>query len=261
LEELLVSIVTPSYNQAEFIEKTIQSVLNQSYKNIEYIIVDGKSTDNTKDILKRYKDYLDFNIKIIEEKDTGQSNAINKGFKIANGTLVGWINSDDILKPDCVSNIVDSYLKNKDATVFYGDIDLINEDGEYINTLKAKDISYNSLLYKNPDVYQPGSFYNNAKTKEVGYVDESIHFTMDYDLWLRLLKNSRAVRIPKVLAEFRLQPNSKTMGTGNWKKFWNNIYSVRREKHGVKFISTMDFYFIKWFVKTTYSKLFNKLGK
>jgi glycosyltransferase involved in cell wall biosynthesis len=247
MDRPLVSIITPSYNQGQFIEATIKSVINQTYKNIEYIIVDGKSNDSTVDILEKYKELP--NTKIIIEKDKGQSDAINKGFKLANGVLVGWINSDDVLKLDCVENIVNGYIKNKEASIFYGDIEHINEQGEFLCRVGLKQISYESLLNVNPDVVQPGSFYNNQYVKEVGYLDENIHFAMDYDLWLRLLKKGKAVKLNEILAEFRLQANSKTVGSGNWKKFWKDIFNVRKTKHKPKVFSKLNIYFITWMIK------------
>ena len=115
-QNLRVSIVTPSYNQGQFIEETILSVLNQSYKNIQYILVDGGSTDNTMEIVNKYKGEIDV---IIHEKDKGQSDAINKGFKLSDGVLVGWINSDDILYPDCIEKIVDLFRSNPDGSIYY----------------------------------------------------------------------------------------------------------------------------------------------
>lgn len=253
MKEPLVSVITPSYNQGIFITETIESVINQTYKNIEYIIVDGASTDNTKEILDKYKDVE--NIKILIEKDNGQSDAINKGFKLAHGEIVGWINSDDILKQDCVENIVNMYNANKDAAIFYGDIDFIDENSNFIKTLKAIDITYNSLLNKNPDVFQPGSFYNREYVEKVGYLDDKIHFTMDYDLWLRLLKLGKAINLHKTLSGFRLQLNSKTMSSGNWKKFWGDIFNIRKTKHNTKFISRMHLYFLKWLFSVSIDKI------
>src|ERR1035437_8370385 len=113
----LITIVTPSFNQGQFIEETILSVLNQTYKNIQYIIVDGGSTDQTMDVVNKYKDKIDI---IINEKDDGQTDAINKGFKLAKGELVGWINSDDMLYPECVEKIVELYIEKPDGAIYYG---------------------------------------------------------------------------------------------------------------------------------------------
>ncbi len=245
-ENPLITIVTPSYNQGKYIEETIQSVLNQTYKNIEYIIIDGCSNDETEDILKKYREYK--NIKIIIEKDNGQTEAINKGFKMAKGELIGWINSDDILKYDCVENIVEAYKLNQDATVFYGYIDFIDEQSNKCYTKKIGDLEYNYLLNVNPDINQQGSFYLAKRVKEINYLDEKINFTMDYDLWLRLLKNNNGVNLHKIVGEFRIQYQSKTMTNGNAIKFWKDIFNIRKEKHynQCKRISRIQFRFIRW---------------
>ena len=112
----MVTIVTPSFNQGQFIEETILSVLNQSYENIQYILVDGDSSDKTMDVVNKYRDRIDI---IIHEKDKGQSDAINKGFRLAKGELVGWINSDDILYPDCLEKIVELYNNKPEGAIFY----------------------------------------------------------------------------------------------------------------------------------------------
>src|SRR3569833_380141 len=133
-----VSIVTPSYNQGQFIEKTIISVLNQTYSNIEYIIIDGGSTDNTMEVVNKYKDRIDI---VIHEKDKGQSDAINKGFRLATCELVGWINSDDILFPDCVEKIVQLVNEHPDVSIYYpATIDLIN--GQVSPSGKVKKLIY-----------------------------------------------------------------------------------------------------------------------
>jgi glycosyltransferase involved in cell wall biosynthesis len=253
MEKPLVSIITPSYNQGEFIEDTIRSVINQTYTNIEYIIMDAKSTDSTIKILEKYKDKS--NIKIVIEKDKGQSDAINKGFKLASGEIIGWINSDDVLKLDCVENIVNAFNNNKAAAIVYGDIEHIDEQGNFIKRVIPRELTYDSLLNVHPDVVQPGSFYKGDYVREVGYLDENIHFAMDYDLWLRLLKKGKAIRLNAVLAEFRLQSNSKTVGSGNWKKFWRDIFDVRKSKHKPKLISRLNFYFIIWMFKAALYKV------
>ena len=183
--EPLITIVTPSYNQGQFIEATIQSVLNQTYKNIQYILVDGGSTDNTMAVVEKYRDQIDI---IIHEKDKGQSDAINKGFKLAKGELVGWINSDDILYPDCAEIIAKLYSKNPEGVIFYGSIiDRINEKGDLIFKRTSIIPDKKHLLDVNYDVVQQGSFYNTKAVKKVDYINENIYYCMDLDLWLRLL--------------------------------------------------------------------------
>ncbi len=183
----LITIVTPSYNQGQFIEETILSVLNQTYKNIQYIVVDGGSTDNTMEVVNKYRDKIDI---IIHEKDKGQTDAINKGFKLAKGELVGWINSDDILYMECVEKIVKVYKNKPEGVVFYNCFnDRIDKDSNKIVTYKKIIPNRNYLLNKNYDVIQQASFYRIDIVKKINYLDESIYYCMDLDLWLRLLKH------------------------------------------------------------------------
>ena len=183
-DDILVTIVTPSYNQGQFIEDTIKSVLNQTYKNIQYIVVDGASSDNTMEVVERYRDKIDI---IISERDKGQTDAINKGFRLAKGELVGWINSDDMLLPYCVEEIVKLYKQNPDGAIFYGSkIDMIDSKNShlkyYINNMQNRE----RILRRNYDVSQPGSFYRKDILEKVNYLDESIHYCMDLDLFLKL---------------------------------------------------------------------------
>jgi glycosyltransferase involved in cell wall biosynthesis len=225
-----VSIITPSYNQGAFIEETITSVLNQTYKNIEYILVDGGSTDNTMEIVNKYRDKIDI---VISEKDQGQADAINKGFKLSTGILVGWINSDDILYPDCVEKIVELYRRKPDGAIYYHSFNnMINRQGEIIKTYQHIIPDRMHLLKKNYSVIQQGSFYNLELVRKVGYLDISNYYCMDLDLWLYLLKEG-----PIYCTEdaphcgFRIYAETKT-GAGR-EKFLANIYKVLR-KHGAK---------------------------
>lgn len=244
MDNIKVSIITPSYNQGEYIEETINSVLNQSYKNIEYIIQDSCSNDKTAQILEKYKDFP--NIKIYIEKDNGQSDAINRGFKKATGVLVGWINSDDILNNDSIQKIVEEYNKNKNASIFYGNIELINSNGKPVGIIKESNINYNRLLNYRPEVMQPGSIYNNEIVRNIGYLDEELHYAMDYDLWLRILKiNNKAIKIDETLAKFRLHNESKTSGGKTFFKFWKDIFKVRKLKHNSSGLRWIHLYFLK----------------
>jgi len=209
-ETIKISIITPSYNQGEFIEQTIQSVLNQTYKNIEYIIVDGGSTDNTLEIIDKYRNRIDL---VISEKDKGQSDAINKGFKQATGKLVGWINSDDLLYPDCVEKIVELYRLYPDGSIYYPAIlDIIDREGKLLCKYTRKIPNRNYLLNRKYSINQQGSFYNSYLVKKVGYLDESIYFCMDLDLWLRLLNENDKIYScqSRALTAFRIWENTKT---------------------------------------------------
>jgi len=224
-----VSIVTPSYNQGQFIGKTIESVLNQTYKHIEYILVDGGSSDSTMEVVNHYRDKIDI---VIHEKDKGQSDAINKGFKLASGELVGWINSDDILYPDAVERAVQSYQSNKrePAVIMPTSMNWIDSDGVFIKEGKVRARSRLDLINKDYRVVQPGSFYNTVLVKKVGLCDVSIHYCMDLDLILRLSQLEKIVFIDGPLAGFRTHATTKT-STGNL-DFLNDIEQCIR-KYGM----------------------------
>lgn len=232
----LVTVITPSYNQGRFIEETINSVLNQTYRNIEYIIIDGGSTDNTMDIIRKYQDKIDI---VVHEKDNGQSDAINKGFRMAHGELVGWINSDDILNPDCVEKIVGMYEAHPDGAIYYGSkidvIDAVSQKQKEWGT-KIPDREY--LLRKRYDVVQPGSFYRTDLVKEVGYLDASIHYCMDLDLFLKLLTKGKIYSYDtNTLAAIRDWGETKT-STGR-QKFLKDIHDVLLKHGAARFDKTI----------------------
>jgi glycosyltransferase involved in cell wall biosynthesis len=234
----LVTIVTPSYNQGQFIEQTIQSVLSQTYKNIQYIVVDGGSTDCTMEVIEKYRDKIDI---VIHEKDKGQSDAINKGFKLASGKLVGWLNSDDILYPDCVEKIVELYLNHSDGSIYYpSSLDYIDAAGNLLNTRIQKIRDKNYLLNINYSVIQQGSFYECEALKQVNYVDENIYYCMDLDLWLRLLSIGPIYYYNgKSLAAIRSWEGTKT--AQSHELFLNDILGALN-KYGAKRISVAKFY-------------------
>ena len=225
---ILVSIITPSYNQGRFIEETINSVLTQTYPNIEYILIDGGSTDNTMDIVKKYEDKINI---IVHEKDKGQSDAINKGFRLAHGELVGWINSDDKLYPDCVEKIVGMYAEHPDGAIYYGtQIDVIDANSQKRKECGTKIPDREYLLRKRYDVVQPGSFYRTDFVRQVGYLDETVHYCMDLDLFLKLLAKGKIYSYEAgTLAAIRVWGETKT-STGR-QKFLKNIYDILI-KHG-----------------------------
>lgn len=208
-----VSIITPSYNQGQFIERTIQSVLNQSYKQIEYILIDGGSNDNTMEIVERYRNRIKI---IVHEKDKGQSDAINKGFKLATGDIVGWLNSDDILYANCIEKIV--YLANlhPEGCIYYpAMIDIIDSDDKIIGKIKKIIPDKATLTQKDYCLIQQGSFYSSPLIKKVNFLDEKKHYCMDLDLWLKLLDQGKIYYYDKAaLAAFRIWEESKTSTGG-----------------------------------------------
>lgn len=211
----LVTIITPSFNQGQFIEATIESVLMQTYDNIEYIILDSLSNDGTAEVLDRYKDS---GVTIIRERDKGQSDAIVKGFKLAKGELIGWINSDDILYPECVERIVGAYRDNPESVLFYNSkINIITETGSFSRLVDCPVIDCDHLLRASNTLVQPGSFYKNSALAAVDYFDDSLRFSMDLDLWLRLLKIGRCVNVGgPPIAGYREWDGTKT-STGDAK--------------------------------------------
>ncbi|MDR1783815.1 MAG: glycosyltransferase, partial [Dysgonamonadaceae bacterium] len=204
--------------------------LNQTYKNIEYILIDGGSTDNTMEIVDRYRDKIDI---VISEKDKGQSDAINKGFRLASGVLAGWINSDDILYPDCVEKIVELYKRQPDGSIFYPSrLDFIDKNDAFIKTIGTKITGKNYLLNTCYDVIQQGSFYSADLLKKIGYLNENVHYCMDLDLWLRLLDYAPIYYLEgSPISAFRIWDGTKTT-SGNM-AFINEIGKTL-QKYGAK---------------------------
>ncbi|MFW6267773.1 MAG: glycosyltransferase family 2 protein [Marinilabiliaceae bacterium] len=202
-----VTIVTPSFNQAEFLEETIQSVLNQTYPNLEYIIVDGGSTDGSVDIIKKYEDKLDW---WVSEQDNGQSNAINKGFEHATGEIYNWLNSDDVLYPDAVRVAVHFMQKYPDREVVFGDRIVLDERGHIIDVFEP--VSANKTIARfHFRIPQEATFFTSRLWKRVGGLNESLHFTMDADLWQRFMQETSFLHIPFFLGAYRDHAGSKSV--------------------------------------------------
>ena len=208
----LVSIITPSYNQGKYIRQTIESVLSQDYANIEYIIVDGGSTDNTLDVIHDYEGKLTY----ISEKDNGQSDAINKGFKMAQGDIVAWLNSDDVYEPGCVTRAVEEFEKNPKLGLVYGDGYIIDDAGEKIKVFEyTQEFDYWKLVNFWDYIMQPATFFRREELQKAGYLDVNLHYCMDWDLWIKLAAISEVKYIPELLACSREYGETKTSTGGD----------------------------------------------
>lgn len=180
-----ISIVTPSYNQAKFLERTILSILNQNYPNLEYIIIDGGSTDGSVEIIKKYEKYLFF---WLSEQDKGQSDAINKGFRKASGELVGWQNSDDIYLPGAFMKLAEEYKKKLDYNVYFGNIYLIDKHDNIKKEMRFIPFSVEHLIYYDWNLSSQAVFWKKEIFEKFGFLDESLHVAFDWDWFIRLGK-------------------------------------------------------------------------
>ena len=207
-ESPLVSVVTPSYNTGAFIEETILSVKNQTYPHIEHIIMDGGSTDNTLDIIRKYEGT--YNMRWVSEPDKGQSDAINKGWKMARGEIIGWLNSDDTYLPYAVDTAVKYLNDYPDVGMVYGECNIINECNQVTGRCEARAFDLKEMLHQGNMVPQPTVFLRREVLEEVGQLDTKLHFAMDFDLWIRIALKFKIAYIPQYLANFRLCPGTKS---------------------------------------------------
>jgi glycosyltransferase involved in cell wall biosynthesis len=209
----LISIVTPSFNQAEFIAEAIASVRLQSYQNYEHLIVDGMSTDGTVAIISALATGEEQTaIAWISEQDSGQSEALNKGFRRAKGEIIGWLNSDDRYLANCFEHVVKAFEDNPDVDIIYGDYRFIDESGKLLRVRREIDFNAFILLYHHI-LYIPttATFFRRRIFDEGNLINESFQYAMDLDFFLRLEKQGyRFKHIPWILADFRLQQSSKT---------------------------------------------------
>ena len=201
----LVSIVTPSYNQAPYLEQTIQSVLEQDYPRIEYIVIDGGSTDHSVEIIQKYADRLAY---WVSEKDSGQAEAINKGFARANGEILAWLNSDDYYLLNTVSVAVRCLEQNPDVVMVYGDMFAVDGNGQTINILRYKQSSLEDLLCFQI-IGQPSVFFRRSAFEKAGQLETNFQFMLDHHLWIRLAQQGRILHIPQIWSAARYHPQAK----------------------------------------------------
>jgi glycosyltransferase involved in cell wall biosynthesis len=207
----LVSIITPSLNHARFIEATISSVLAQDYPRIEYIVADGGSTDGTLEILRRYQDRLTW----FSEPDRGQSDAINKGFRRAHGKILAWLNSDDTYLPGAVTAAVNHLTRHPDCAMVYGEGYLIDEADRVKGRFPATEpFDLWTLVYVTDFILQQTTFFRRDTLEAVGYLDETLNWAMDWDLFIQIGKRFRIDYLPQYLASLREYQAAKTASGG-----------------------------------------------
>ena len=201
-----VSVVTPSYNQGKFIEETMRSVLLQGYPNLEYIVIDGGSTDQSVELIKRYEPWLAY---WVSEPDRGQSHAINKGFRRASGDIIAYLNSDELYLPGAIQQAVQFLSQDEEVGIVYGDCRVIDKESQTIFLGRGRDFDLFVELCWN-FVQQPSVFMRRKLLDLVGYFDEELHYAMDVDYWLRAAMKVKFSYLPIELAAFRITEGSKT---------------------------------------------------
>lgn len=226
----LVSIVTPSFNQANFLEETILSVLSQDYPRIEYAIIDGGSSDGSLDIIRSYADRLAW---WVSEPDQGQTDAINKGFDRAGGEYFAWLNSDDTYLPGAVSQAVEYLNQHPQVGMVYGDANLVDESGAVIGRFPARQTDLQRLKRGYVHIPQQASFFRACLWQQVGPLDPSIYFAMDYDLWRRIAHLSMLKYLPQTWANFRLHATGKT--TVADERCWPEMVRIHLRDGGSRF--------------------------
>jgi glycosyltransferase involved in cell wall biosynthesis len=206
----LVSIVTPSYNQAAYLEETIQSVLNQTYEDVEYIIIDGGSTDGSQEIIRQYENKLKY---WQSKKDKGFADAINQGWMRAGGNILAYLNSDDLLERYAVQKAVQAFLDSPDADIVYGDTTMIDEKGNPLRVFQSEPFDIGAVFKTWFDpIRQPSAFIRKAVMDEFGGVDENYQFCADFEYWIRIAGGgARFLYIPEVLSKSREHASAKSI--------------------------------------------------
>lgn len=230
-----ISIITPSYNQGDFLEKNILAVLNQQYANFEHIIIDGGSTDKTLEILKRYS-----HLKWISVRDKGQADALNKGLKMSTGDIIGWINSDDFYEENIFQSLSE-YFTDENTNWIVGYLKQINFIKGTAVKVGSPKIDYASLI-KNPDIVrQPCTFFRKRIIEHAGAWNEDLHMVMDFDLWIRLAKICEPKMVDMHLANFVIHSNQKTNVKNIKKQIREILYILKKEQAPKTLILNMLF--------------------
>src|SRR5664279_3562710 len=225
-ERPLVSIITPSFNQAAFIERTIASIESQDYPNVEHIVIDGGSSDGTIEILKKHP-HLDW----LSEPDDGQSSAINKGFKKARGEIIGWLNSDDVYYPGAVREAVEYLQAHPETALVYSDFMEIEANDHERARVQTLPFDLGQMLNQGNLIPQPSTFFRRVVFERAGYLNPDHRYAMDYDYWIRIAKSGlRLDRVDRCWSGFRLHGTSKTISESS--RAWREHRRISRAYGG-----------------------------
>jgi glycosyltransferase involved in cell wall biosynthesis len=218
-----ISVITPSFNQGHFLRETIESVLDQKYSNLDYIIMDGGSTDNSVQIIKHFEKYLSH---WVSEPDRGQTDAINKGFRLASGDVLTWLNADDLYFEDTLATVGAAFQKYRED-VIYGDYVLITQNGKTFLKRYEIPFDFNIMLYGVNFIGQPSAFFKRSLLDRFGFLNESYQYAMDHEFWLRIASGGGTFRhIKHLLGKYRYHSDSKTVAAK--KKFVAEMELNRR---------------------------------
>lgn len=230
----LVTIVTPSFNQGHFLKRTIDSVLRQTYPNIQYLVIDGGSRDETVELLRSYGDRFFW----LSEPDGGQSHAINKGMSRAEGEILAYLNSDDVLVPDAVETAVRHFQSHPDWDMIYGEAEYIGENDESLGLYPTNDFSGPRLMQE-CYICQPAAFWRRDVARKVGPFNETLNCSLDYEYWLRILQvGGTIVRVPELLACSRIYPATKTMSLRE--RIFREIIRIQQDLYGFVQLAPFD---------------------
>jgi glycosyltransferase involved in cell wall biosynthesis len=202
-----ITVVTPSFNQVEFLERTILSVLNQDYPNLEYVVIDGGSTDGSVDIIRKYEDRLAY---WVSEPDRGQTEAINKGLRRATGEWLAWQNSDDVYYPGVFWDVARAAARHPEADLIIGNMKLIDSLDHELRYFHYVTPSHGALLAEGMVLTNQAAFWRRGVHDEIGWLDESLHYCFDYEWFLRLTEKHRGVHVNKLWGGYRLHDETKT---------------------------------------------------
>jgi len=241
MSEELVSIITPSFNQGDYLPETMRSVLEQDYPNFEYIVIDGGSTDSSVDVIRSFESKLAY---WTSEKDRGQTEAINKGFASAKGSILAWLNSDDTYNPGAIRQAVNYLQDHPEVGVVYSDLNFIDEHSNIVGMFPARQTDLKKLRRGYVHIPQPAAFFRADLWRQVGPLDPSFFFAMDYDLWVRLASVSQLKYLPgSVWANFRLHSGAKTVDADD--RCWPEMLRVHYRDGGSKLSAIVAKYYLR----------------